>query len=259
MLLVGLAGRVWAAVDPPPGCSIQTSPQERERPDTPLAAGPGPVWDGTRDTLTAPASGLALLASTGVGMSTCDGDPVLVTFWPGASGGGTTVGDTFVAWMPPESGEQDRWTHLGIPAGSMPFEDVEGLPFGPNISANRTQASQLTAHESRHTDQWAVSTLLAGPVSYPIAYYLTDAVLPADRNPFERAAGLEGGGYDPAAPADPAPRWGTLLVVAVGLTLLLRHHLRRLSRVVRTGRGGATEHAPGRCSVHTPGWFGSAP
>lgn len=253
LLLVGVAGRGWAVVSPPATCTTHVSPQEPAPDDAAL----GPVRDSARGLITAPTSGLALLISSALGMSTCDAQPVLVAFWPEASGGGTTVGDTFVAWMPPAEVRDPRLEALGIPSGSMPYGDVEGRPFGPRITSNRADARLLAGHESRHTDQWTVSTVLGGALTYPFVYFVTDAILPGPHNPFERDAGLQSGGYEHPTSA-PSPRWGTLAVLGLLALLLLGRRLRWCSRVVRGGRRAAVAHVDGRCPVHSPGWF-SAP
>ena len=257
LLLVGVAGRSWAVVSPPETCTTQISPQDPPD-DAPLGPVQGPVWHSARSLITAPTSGLALLLSAAAGMSTCDAQPVLVTFWPETSGGGTTVGDTFVAWMPPADRQDPRLETLGIPAGSLPYGDVEGRPFGPRITSTRADARQLAAHESRHTDQWTVSTVLGGALAYPTVYFVTDAVLPGAHNPFERDAGLASGGYEQPTSA-PSPRWATLAGLALVVLLLLGRRLRWCSRVVLGGRRAALAHVDGRCPVHSPGWFRSAP
>lgn len=255
LLLLGAVGRTWAVASPPRACSTTVSADGSEPADDPLGPSHSLLWTGARGLVTAPVSGLALLGSSAAGMSTCDARPVLVTFRPEASGGGTTVGDTFVAWMPTAEHRDPRLETLGVPSGRLPYGDVGGRPFGPQITSNRADAHRLAAHESRHTDQWTVSTLLAGPLAYPSLYFVTDAVLPGGRNPFERDAGLDAGGYDAPSSSAPAPRWATIAVLAILLLLVLARRLRWLSRVVRGGRPAALAHAADRCPVHSPGWF----
>lgn len=45
-------------------------------------------------------------------------------------------------------------------------------------------------HESVHATQWAIF----GPL-FPLLYWLAELLLPVERNPFERWAGLRDGGY----------------------------------------------------------------
>ena len=54
--------------------------------------------------LVAPISGVGVLAGRVMGMESCSGPPLLVMFWPPprTSGGGSVLGDVFVAWMPRE-------------------------------------------------------------------------------------------------------------------------------------------------------------
>jgi hypothetical protein len=56
----------------------------------------------------------------------------------------------------------------------------------------------LVEHEARHREQWAVGTATGGPLAFPIAYGIADFFFPGARNPFERMAGLESGGYTPS-------------------------------------------------------------
>lgn len=258
LLLVGAAGRSRAALSPPPTCSAAASSDEPSSAE-PASPSHTALWSTTRGLVTAPVGGLALLGSTAAGMSTCDALPVLVTFRPEASGGGTTVGDIFIAWMPTAEHRDPRLETLGVPAGSLPYGDVGGRPFGPRIATSRADAHRLAAHESRHTDQWTMSTLTAGPLAYPSLYFVTDALLPGGHNPFERDAGLDAGGYDAPTSSGPDPRWGTIAVVGVLLLLVLSRRLRWLSRVVRGGRPAAVARAEDRCPVHSPGWFSRPP
>jgi hypothetical protein len=115
-----------------------------------------------------------------MGMDSCSGPPLLVMFWPPprTSGGGSTLGDVFVAWMPP--GE--------MPAGPLSSNGygTEGerlyIRYGPNISQARAGEEELGYHESRHVDQWAVANFLAGPLAFPVAYFLDAALFPTSRN-----------------------------------------------------------------------------
>jgi hypothetical protein len=43
--------------------------------------------------------------------------------------------------------------------------------------------------------QWAVLTVIGGPLAFPVAYGIDDFFFPGSRNHFERLAGLEQGGY----------------------------------------------------------------
>lgn len=65
----------------------------------------------------------------------------------------------------------------------------------PGFDIPRENREALVAHEARHRPQWAVATVIAGPLALPIAYAIDDFFFPGSRNHFERQAGLETGGY----------------------------------------------------------------
>jgi hypothetical protein len=77
-------------------------------------------------------------------------------------------------------------------------------PDKPPATAVRVAA--LTTHEERHRGQWAVATLIGGPLAFPTAYAAAESVFPGARNPFERAANLRDGGYNPTIPESPNPQ-----------------------------------------------------
>jgi hypothetical protein len=43
--------------------------------------------------------------------------------------------------------------------------------------------------------QWAIGTVIAGPLALPVAYAVDEFFFPGSRNHFERWAGLDTGGY----------------------------------------------------------------
>jgi hypothetical protein len=65
----------------------------------------------------------------------------------------------------------------------------------PGFDIPRENREALAAHEARHRAQWAVATVIGGPLALPIAYAIDDFFFPGSRNHFERQAGLETGGY----------------------------------------------------------------
>jgi hypothetical protein len=67
----------------------------------------------------------------------------------------------------------------------------------PDFAMSRQALKALVEHEARHREQWAVGTPLGGPLAFPIAYGVSYFFFPGARNPFERMAGLENGGYTP--------------------------------------------------------------
>jgi hypothetical protein len=102
----------------------------------------------------------------------------------------------------------------------------------------------LSHHESVHSLQWAVSSLLAGPTAFPTAYGAVELVLPGSQNPFERQAGLAAGGYD--VPDAIEVLWvGVVAWVAVAAGVVLVRYRRRGSHDEtcplrrRTSRHGA--------------------
>lgn len=109
-------------------------------------------------------------------MRSCSGPPLLVIFWlpPRTSGGGSTLGDVFVAWMPPRGPTQGP---LSVDGYGIANEECY-LRYGPNISQARVDEAELGHHESRHVDQRAVGTFLAGPFAFPLAYLTDGAVVP---------------------------------------------------------------------------------
>ncbi|MDR6509110.1 hypothetical protein J2805_004840 [Arthrobacter oryzae] len=256
LLLVGAAARTFESASPQIVCHSHITPNGQVQPEPYLEISPPAPWSITRNFLVAPISGVGVLAGRMLGMESCTGPPLLVMFWPPprTSGGGSTLGDVFVAWMPP--GE--------TPAGPLSINGygTEGerlyIRYGPNISQARAEEEELGLHESRHVDQWAAANLLAGPLAFPTAYFVDDALFPASRNHFERDAGLSRGGYPPAPDNWPAPRWpDTAAIAALGL-IIFRRRLRWSVRVFRGGPGQRTAHGPYRCAVHTPGWTPSA-
>jgi hypothetical protein len=78
---------------------------------------------------------------------------------------------------------------------SMTMGDVV---LKPDFEMPRENLKALVEHEARHRTQWAVGTAIGGPLAFPAAYGITYFFFPGARNPFERMAGLESGGYTPS-------------------------------------------------------------
>jgi hypothetical protein len=91
----------------------------------------------------------------------------------------------------------------------------------------------IKRHESRHTVQWTMGTVVAGPLGFPVAYSVDELFAPGAHNHFERAAGLTDGGY--AVPDRPPPTLVRvfLALVVVGLVLFERHRLSRQVKLLR--------------------------
>ncbi|MGH8893208.1 MAG: hypothetical protein ACRDWY_07865 [Actinomycetes bacterium] len=259
---LGAATTAYTAAAPPLLCHSHVLPDGRIEAEPNLQdVSPPRTWDVARDVINAPATGLALLASKAAGMRECAGPPLTVTFWqpPRISGGGSTVGDTFVAWMPANleaSSLLQGARGFGLAAeGGRRSPGEQHVRYGPNISATRANEAELARHESRHTDQWAVLTLIGGPLAFPAAYYADGAFFPFSRNHFERAASLADGGYPSPPDNRPAPLPGAVAVIGVVLLMVLLRRIRWLSRILVAGRAAATAHLPGRCPLHTTGWL----
>jgi hypothetical protein len=87
------------------------------------------------------------------------------------------------------------------PGGPLPATSVTGdvvLKPGLDFFYPREAFKALVEHEARHREQWAVGTAIGGPLAFPITYGITYFFFPGARNPFERMAGLEAGGYTPS-------------------------------------------------------------
>jgi hypothetical protein len=92
----------------------------------------------------------------------------------------------------------------------------------------------LFFHERHHRRQWAIATVLAGPIAFPVAYSIDNIFFPSARNHFEREAGLAAGGYDPEAQGGPSFRAvdiAMLAIVAGSAEAVARRGRRRRSRV----------------------------
>lgn len=247
LLLVGAATRAQIAVLDDCSLRFATGADEvvAETP-TPDAA-PG-LWGRTRAAVNAPISGLMLMGTRAAGMDHCTGSTVLVAFPPSPTreSGGSVVGDVFVSWLSEVDGV------------ALPGQETY-VRFGSDANSEPEVVEAIARHESRHVDQWAVATMIGGPTALPTAYYLDSLLFPLARNHFERAAGLEDGGYDVPPDFGPSPLWLPLALSLALLVVVLRRRIRWASRVLVSGRAGAVAHEDGRCPVHSRGWFGSGP
>jgi hypothetical protein len=197
VIAVGSAWRLSATIDPLPACS---PPQ-----------GAAPVAHRG----TASASVLAEKAAT----------------WP-ETGLGLLYAET-------ESGRVCSSTlsdyYVGVPAAifgtrATNFGDIVLSP-GYTTSEERVA---IASHEARHRVQWAIGTVIGGPLAFPIAYAVDDFFFPRSRNHFERLAGLETGNYGHAG-SGPVLHPAQLAVLAalaavVTVALVRATHRRRLSR-----------------------------
>ncbi len=187
VLIVGLVARGTAAVVPVASCQVT---------DLNLTAEPtaAPTTTTLENVATAAPTGLALIyaAASGATMCTAQTGELVAARDQGfvaTVGKGAIIGEVFLSWNLPE--DQD-------PA--------------------------LAAHENRHVAQWTVSTVIGGPLAFPVAYSVADFFFPGGRNPFERDAGLAAGQYDPNTPFAPVlgtPQIAVLLLLAAGIAVLI--------------------------------------
>jgi hypothetical protein len=115
----------------------------------------------------------------------------------------------------------------------------------PGFNYSKAKLRGIIIHEARHREQWAVATVIAGPLAFPVAYTIDDFFFPGARNQFERMAGLGAGGYTHEAtgpvlgPAQFAVL-GALAAVIIVALLAARHR-----RVSARSRSGADTPAAG--------------
>ena len=100
--------------------------------------------------------------------------------------------------------------HHIVGARAMTIGDVV---LKPDINLPPASMRKLVAHEAGHRTQWAVATAAGGPLAFPVAYGVAEFFFPGERNPFERMAGLENGGYTSSGAA---PVLGPAQLAALG-------------------------------------------
>lgn len=225
LVLVGSGMRIYnqAALRPMPRCGAEWF-LRGELPSQLLSKHRPKTWHWTREIVTAPATGLTNGYARARGMGLCTTGSLTIAFLPSKQAtSGTTVGHIFL---------------------------TRGRPGLKGIGAQA-----LGLHESRHVDQWTVLTLAAGPLALPVLYTVDEIFFPGSRNHFERDAGLADGGYDQPASFGPKPVWPGVAVLGALVLLLARRRVRWLSRVARAGRAGGRRTEPGRCPLHSRGWF----
>ena len=166
--LVLLAGAGWRSVEVFTGIDECRPPPEIERYATEQAAEAAISISPLEQVMTWPISGVAMLYGRAAGAEICYFEAhkyYRLTFerWP-LSRGSFFVGNVLM---------------------SRPLED-KGVD----------RVLELSGHEVKHRRQWAVATVIAGPLAFPAAYSIDNLFFPDAANHFERAAGLEEGGYD---------------------------------------------------------------
>lgn len=130
------------------------------------------------------------------------------------------------------SGTADYYVAVpGAIAGAR-ATNVGDIVLSPGFNINREELTALANHEARHRSQWAVATVIAGPLAFPLAYAVDDFFFPGSRNHFERLAGLETGGYSHSStgPVLGPAQIATLVLLGVIVAGLLFRAVRRRRR-----------------------------
>jgi hypothetical protein len=135
--------------------------------------------------------------------------------------------------------------HANNPTGAKAMT-VGDILLSPGFKVSKGQLRTLIDHEARHRAQWAVLTVIGGPLAFPVAYGIDDFFFPGARNHFERLAGLKAGGY---AHGGTGPVLGPAQFAALGalaaiiaVALLAAGHRRATAR----SRSGTDPPAAGR-------------
>jgi hypothetical protein len=204
VLAVGAIGRLAIAIEPVPGCSPPGGTQ---------AARNGPI-------------GVSLLAQKAV-------------TWPETGIGllYSRAGDAHVCLS--RSADYYVAVHTDNIAGARAMS-LGDIVLTPGFDLSRERLREVAGHEARHRVQWAVGTVIGGPLAFPVAYAIDDFFFPGSRNHFERQAGLEAGGYDRAGTGPvlgPAQFAALGVLAAIIPVALLRARHRRASARSR-GRTG---------------------
>jgi hypothetical protein len=196
-IAVGAAWRLSIAIDPLPSCS---PPGGTLAATHPRSVGVSVLVE---KAATWPETGIGLLYAEADGAKICS----------------STTADFYVGVPGAIAGT--RATNLG---------DIVLSP-GYNDQAERVA---IASHEAQHRPQWAVATLLGGPLAFPVAYGIDDFFFPGPRNHFERLAGLESGGYrhvgyGPVLGPAQIAVLGVLAAIAVVVLLRVWHRRRSAS------------------------------
>jgi hypothetical protein len=131
--------------------------------------------------------------------------------------------------------------YVGVPAtivGARPT-NMGDIVLSPGYTtAEERQA--IANHEAQHRPQWAIATVIGGPLAFPVAYAVDDFFFPGSRNQFERLAGLESGGYSHSGrgpvlgPAQLAVLGGLAAIVLV-VVVRAMHRRRSASSLAHEG------------------------
>jgi hypothetical protein len=203
IIAVGAVWRLTVAIEHTPACTPPGGAQAASR------SGPFDVSLVAQQVTTWPETGIGLLYSRASGAHVCL----------------SRAADYYVA------------VHASNPAGAKAM-NVGDILLTPGFNISRAQLRTLIGHEARHRAQWAVLTVIGGPLAFPVAYGIDDFFFPGSRNHFERLAGLEAGGYPhvgtgPVLGPAQFAALGVLAAIIVAALLAARH--RRASRRSRSG------------------------
>jgi hypothetical protein len=197
IIAVGAVSRLVFAFQPVPGCSSQgrAAGVTRVSPsEMSLLAQKAATW---------PETGIGLLYSR--------------------------VGDAHVCWS--STANYYVAVHANNIAGARAMA-LGDIVLTPRFNMPREQLRTLAGHEARHRTQWAVWTVIGGPLAFPVVYAIDDFFFPGPRNHFERQAGLEAGGYPHSGtgPVLGPVQLATLgVLAAIIVVALLRARRRRAS------------------------------
>jgi hypothetical protein len=188
IIAVGTVGRLTAAFQPVPVCSPPGAAQAAARSGSfgvPLLAQIVATW---------PETGIGLLYARASDAHVCLSRSV----------------DYYVA------------VHTDNIAGARAMT-VGDIVLTARLKLSRERLRAVAGHEARHRVQWAVATVIGGPLAFPVAYAIDDFFFPGARNHFEREAGLEAGGYrrEGTGPVLGPPQLAALSVLATLIVVAL--------------------------------------
>lgn len=128
--------------------------------------------------------------------------------------------------------------HSGSFAGARHL-NIGDVTLAPPFNTRIHSGDRVAEHEARHRSQWAVLTVLGGPLAFPVLYAVDEFFFPGARNHFERLAGLEAGDYQHVgiAPVIGWPQVVVLFAAGALIVLLLWRRFRRRRSYLPAGRG----------------------
>jgi hypothetical protein len=203
IIAVGAVWRTAVAIQHTPACAPPGGAQAATR------SGPFDVSLLAQQAATWPETGIGLLYSRASGARVCL----------------SRAADYYVA------------LHAHNPAGAKAMT-VGDILLSPGFNISKGELRTLIGHEARHRAQWAVLTVIGGPLAFPVAYGIDDFFFPGSRNHFERLAGLEAGGYAHGGTGPvlgPAQFAALGVLAAIVVVALLAARQRRLRRDLAAG------------------------